>query len=344
MSKVGLRKLWLRVHKWIGVLMAILVIPLAATGSLLAWEERIDHSLRPSHFQRYGPAILPASLYVATARKALPPGSRIAALAIGRGPVLVTALAQQPDTAGPPLRWAAWVHPLSGKLIDRGPLTVPVLRWAHAFHGSLMIPGVGRAIVGWIGIALLLSALTGLWLWWPLQGSWRRGLRWRRRPALEDNLHHLVGFWAALPLAMLASTGILIAAPNMIGAAKSRKPMQMPLATPKLSVDRALEAASSPTQARVVWPTEEEPVWKVMAGRAAMVKVVDATGDLALGEDEEERRRPRPLYRRLHDGTGMGRIWRMVIALAGFAPTLLGVTGIIMWLRLRRRRDAEVAG
>jgi hypothetical protein len=44
--------------------------------------------------------------------------------------------------------------------------------------------------------------------------------------------------------------------------------------------------------------------------------------------------------RRLHDGTGMGPVWRAIIFLGGIIPAILAVTGIVMWLRSRGWRDA----
>ena len=51
-------------------------------------------------------------------------------------------------------------------------------------------------------------------------------------------------------------------------------------------------------------------------------------------------RPPRPetnarLMRRLHDGTGMGLVWQIVIFIGGIIPALLAVTGIVMWWRSR---------
>jgi len=47
----------------------------------------------------------------------------------------------------------------------------------------------------------------------------------------------------------------------------------------------------------------------------------------------------------LHDGTGMGPVWRAIIFLGGIVPALLSATGIIIWLRSRRplqkARDRE---
>jgi hypothetical protein len=44
--------------------------------------------------------------------------------------------------------------------------------------------------------------------------------------------------------------------------------------------------------------------------------------------------------RRLHDGTGMGAVWRAIIFLGGIIPAILAVTGIVMWLRSRGWRAA----
>jgi len=344
MTKVQLRNAWFQVHKWIGLLLAIILIPLSFTGSLLVWDDALDRLLEPSHYTASGPAALAASAYVEAARRALPAGSKIVSVRIGEGPVMVTAMPPRPSTMrGPPLRLAAWVDPATGRLVDTGLTTSPLLRWAHIFHGSLQIPGAGRAVVGWLGVAMLLSSLTGLWLWWPLSGSVTRGLRWRRQPALDGNLHHLVGFWIALPLGLLSLTGVIIAWPQMIGRATNsmtRMP-QTPLAATQLTIDQAIAAAGTEGKVMVTFPTDREPTWTVAAGRGRVIEVEDATGKAQPAKDGQ-RTRVRPLYRRLHDGTGMGLVFQMLIFLGGLAPALLGITGILMWLRTRGWR-ADVA-
>ncbi len=102
-----------------------------------------------------------------------------------------------------------WLDPATGKVLDKASSNGGLVRVMHNIHGSLMVPGVGRQIVGWIGVAMLVSSLTGIWLWWPLTGSLRRGFRWKRQPTTNANLHYLTGFWIAIPLAMLSLTGCL---------------------------------------------------------------------------------------------------------------------------------------
>jgi hypothetical protein len=98
------------------------------------------------------------------------------------------------------------------------------VRVLHVLHGSLMVPGVGRQIVGWVGLFMLVSCLTGMWLWWPVTGSVRRGFRWRRQPGFNANLHHQLGFWVLVPLAMLSFTGVWISFPQAFGRFEASAP------------------------------------------------------------------------------------------------------------------------
>jgi uncharacterized iron-regulated membrane protein len=41
--------------------------------------------------------------------------------------------------------------------------------------------------------------------------------------------------------------------------------------------------------------------------------------------------------RPVHQGIGLGVVWRFLVFLSGLVPTLFVVTGIIMWLKKRRR-------
>ena len=91
---------------------------------------------------------------------------------------------------------------------------------------------------------------------------------------------------------------------------------------------------------------------RLRARRAARPRSrsTDATGEVT------PPRPPRPetnarLMRRLHDGTGMGLVWQIVIFIGGIIPALLAITGLVMWWRsrgwkaaLKRKREAQDAG
>jgi uncharacterized iron-regulated membrane protein len=291
----------------------------------------------------------------------LPEDADIVSLTIARdGPVQVTAT--DPSAAagrrGPPMRIAAWIDPATGRVRDVGPTMGGAMRWIHNFHGSLLYPRMGRTVVGWFGVAMLISAFTGLWLWWPSVGGFLRGLRWRRQRFFEANLHHQIGFWTALPLAILALTGALISFPALLGGGGPGGYGQygggrgggmvggmQPLSETNLGIEQAVAAAQAldPGQLRsVTWPTERQPAWRISLGgkgkEPTTVTVDDDSGKAALPQADRRRAGVSGFNRSIHDGEGMWFVWQLVIFIAGLMPTILGVTGIWMWLRMRRLR------
>ena len=73
-TKKQLRALWLQVHKWIGLTLAILIIPISLTGSALVWHDWLDAKLEPRRHASLGPAALAPSAYAAAASAALKSG------------------------------------------------------------------------------------------------------------------------------------------------------------------------------------------------------------------------------------------------------------------------------
>lgn len=343
LSKVELRNLWFSVHKWIGLLLAVLVIPISITGSTLVWHDWLDAQLNPQRYAVSGPATFPPARYVEAAQAVLGPDERVASLRYpegGEGPVVVGAAQAKPGrSAGPPQRTNVYLDGATARVLDKAGSNEGAVRVLHRLHGSLMVPGMGRQIVGWVGIAMLVSSLTGLWLWWPLSGSVTRGFRWKRRPQLDANLHHQFGFWVCVPLAMLSLTGAWISFPAFFGPLVGEKAAARPapgsaLAEPLRQVnDIALMAGAPPVS--ITWPTDKSPVWKV-ALEQGEAEIADASGAVTT-------RPPKPetiarTMRRWHDGTGMGTVWQVVIFLGGIIPAALAVTGVTMWVGSRKWR------
>lgn len=91
-----------------------------------------------------------------------------------------------------------------------GAPTEGLMRVVHVLHGSFLLGRPGARVVGVIAFILLLSAFSGLWLWWPMKGPWLRAARWRRTQSTNANLHHQAGYWLVVPLVILALTGASI--------------------------------------------------------------------------------------------------------------------------------------
>ncbi|GAO38417.1 hypothetical protein SCH01S_15_00420 [Sphingomonas changbaiensis NBRC 104936] len=343
LSKVELRNIWFSVHKWAGLLLGLLIIPLSLSGSALVWHDWLDAQVNPQRYAVSGPATLPPSRYVAAAQAVLAPGERIASLRYpegGEGPVVIGAVSAR---VGPPQRTNIYLGGATARVLDKAGSNEGAVRVLHRLHGSLLVPGMGRQIVGWIGVAMLTSSLTGLWLWWPLTGSVRRGFRWKRRPQFDANLHHQLGFWICIPLAMLSLTGAWISFPAFFGSivgerAGQRPAPAVPLAEPVQRVDEIVRGVGGQPIA-ITWPTDKSPAWKVTLVQGD-AEVADASGAVTT-------RAPQPetlarTMRRWHDGTGMGPVWQVAIFLGGLIPAVLAVTGATMWVGSRKWRKRPV--
>jgi uncharacterized iron-regulated membrane protein len=346
MTKIQLRNLWFQVHKWIGLILAVLIIPISLTGAILVWHEPIEDAMHPARHAVAGPGTLAPGAYADAARAALGKGEALTKLEIpGKAgePVIASATKAGP---GRPQRITLYLDPADAHVIDSEKSGEGIFQVFHQLHGSLLIQGAGRPIVGWIGVAMLISSLTGIWLWWPVTGSVRRGFRWKRHPNLDNRLHYMLGFWISLPLFVLSLTGVWIAFPQVFGGGfggppgtARAKPLEgsvTPLAT---VVEHALAAV--PGRVAVVnWPTDQKPEWGIdvapAKGHPASVAVTDADGiaKAAPSRGPQQQTLAR-LMRQIHDGGDTPFIWQLIIFLGGLIPAVLAATGIIMWWRAR---------
>src|SRR5262245_59671361 len=264
---IRLRTAWWAIHRWIALMLCLLLVPIAISGALLVWHDELDALVHPARFAVTGNSTAPISNYLDSARGALPANFTPMVVRFpaeeGR-PITVMARGEE---AGTRQLLTVYLDPPSGRVLDVVNFRSSVFGFLHRFHENLTIPEYsGRAIVGWAGVGMLILSLTGLWLWWPRNGVFRAGLRWRRAgDATIGNLHYLLGFWIALPLTFVSLTGIYLSFPQTARSAMSAiAPMNPQANRPifaaqlapetQLTADAALDAARS-----------AKPGWRVSA-------------------------------------------------------------------------------
>ena len=360
MTKIALRNFWFQFHKWIGLLLAIAIIPISLTGAALVWHDALEEALYPQRFAATAAPVLTPGAYVSAAKGAITADQRIAQLVYpegGKGAVKLILANPPVEGERRPVRTTLWLDPVDGHVIDSARSDAGPVRFMHVLHGSLFIPEWGRPIVGWVGVAMLISSLSGLWLWWPTIGQWVRGLRWKRHNNFDTNLHHQLGFWIALPLFVLSATGVWISFPKVFSAFDTkpastskaapgggRQPPAQPLANPASAVDAVAASAlghQDITIGTITWPTEKSANWEIKGeGKAARtLSFADAGGAITVKPKEPDSRgKLASLMRKIHDGTDMGFAWQFIIFLGGILPAILSITGLIMWWRARTWR------
>ncbi|MGF7209428.1 putative iron-regulated membrane protein [Skermanella aerolata] len=362
----GLRRVLRTVHLWIGLIVGVPLVVVCLSGSALVWHDTLEGWMHPERRpSSQDGAVLPPSHYLGEAAKVLVEGllpSTLRMPAEAGAPVVVSAL----DRVDGRVRFTAvWLDPATGRVLDSADQGESLFGFLHRLHGSLAVPQfAGRQIVGWIGVVLLVAAVSGMWLWWPRREVALAALGWRRGLKVSANIHHVGGVWIALPLIVVTVTGIYISFPQtsraVMGAFMDMQPQQprapfgRALEQPARGADEVvagvLEQVPDGRLAVLSLPQENRPSWSVqvwtVAGtvKTAQFSVEDATGrisraDGAAGGGDEVSR----LMRRIHDAQGMGPVWETLVFLTGVLPAAFAVTGVMMWLRRRgNRRKLEM--
>jgi uncharacterized iron-regulated membrane protein len=187
---------------------------------------------------------------------------------------------------------------------------------------------IAMSIVGWVGVGMLIMSLTGLWLWWPRGSDLLRALRWKRSTRFTFNLHHLLGFWISIPLAVVSLTSIYLSFPQTARDAMSsittmnEQPPRGGQAAQhaNLTADRALEvalkAAANAAPVALFLPLQQRGEaglnWRVQMaerGEALSVTVDDRSGQATVTRLQPGDRAA-AWIRWIHEGSHSGPVWR----------------------------------
>jgi uncharacterized iron-regulated membrane protein len=310
------KRVWVQIHLWLGWTLGSIGTVIGLSGSFLVYDHEIDAWLNPQRYAVSGPeASRSFAEYAASARQAVP-GARIAGMRMPDqegAPIMVTARGQGPGF------YRVFVDPPTGEVLEAVP-GGGLVGWVHRLHENLTLREYwGREIVGAAGIAMLVSSLSGLYLWWPARGRFREALGARKGLPWSRNLHYLLGFYGCAVLALLSFTGIWLA---------------------YVDAGRTVVSTFSPLSPRAV----EAGAYRVSL-RDETLFVEAATGNVVRrvrGWDRTAGDRFLAAQRGLHSGEVLGPA-RVLLFVGGLLPAVLVVTGTTMWLRQRRRKNVATS-
>jgi uncharacterized iron-regulated membrane protein len=376
------RKLWLAVHRWIGLGVGLILAIVGLTGSLLVFWQPLDRLLNPALLAPEA-GCSPAghrSLdeLVAAARTRVPPEGTLVRVALPETerPLLWAQYAVAVPGADWDDRHDLFVQPCSGAVLgprlwdtqDR-PWTGPLMGVVMRIHTSLLLNQrglwLGNHILSTSCIVLMISVISGLWLWWPRPGRWRNALSLRlgsSAPRLTYDIHRTVGACSAVLLLMSLFTGLHMYEPwhgfiNQAVQAVSagtrfgtpQAVAERPAGEPRVSAGqavaaaRALHADGQPQSLEM--PTVESGAYVVSLATSAVWNtqvIIDAQTGRPLDTRGPHNASAGDSFLNwlfpLHTGRAFGMTGRIVILCLGVLPSVLFVTGVIRWLQKRRGR------
>ena len=363
-------------HLATGVAVGIVVLVMSVTGVLLTYEKQMlaranARSYRVAPPAPGAPRLAPDEL-VARVRR-VEPGE----------PTAVTwrAGADRPVEVAFGREKTVFVDPWTGTVLGQGAARMRAFfRGVTDWHRWLAGEGEGRErgkmITGAANLGFLFLVLSGLYLWWPRNGS-RRALRnvtWFRRGvrghARDFNWHNVIGFWSCVPLAVIVASAAVISYPwasDLVyrAAGEAPPPRQPPGGAPSARGERGGEAGGVLAGAAplVAVAQVKVPGWRTItlplpkAADAPVVFNIDrgsggqpqkrASLTLERGTGREEKwepfasqtpgRRLRSVLRFAHTGEVLGIPGQTVAGIVSFGAAVLVWTGL--WLSFRRLRN-----
>jgi uncharacterized iron-regulated membrane protein len=397
------RRWWRRVHLIVGLAVGVLIALVFATGSALVASFTVDRWVNPDVHQRVssGPSRVPLEQVVQAGLRAAPQtwGEPVRLSIPGRatyGPEGTYELHfQEPGGCQPGCAASGvgstydtrlhyvYIDPGTGQVqstrsAPTGHLTV----FMFELHAQLFSGHTGLWIVGGTGVVLLLSAISGLVLWWPL-GRNGVGFRIRRRSGnarLTYDLHNTVGFYVSLGMLVLAVTGIVRTATSLppfdtavdkaIGSSVDVKPAAAPPpGARRIPVDQAVQIAENAVpdarlgsvrlpflgedggyggQRRVgVYQVILVPPETYGIQNAAIVHIEPWTGRVLGVDDNRDDSLPQKIVHQwaadIHDGSAGGPAGQVIVFILGLAPAGLLLTGWMIWRNRRRTRRRDAA-
>lgn len=356
----------LRVHRWLALFMGLFLLSQGLTGSVIAFRYELNRALHPGVLTVAPRPLQPLLSTVIKAAETALPGSRVTRVDYPRAADDAYILRLN-DSKTDALSIAA-VDQTGHVTRAKGIWSWPV-EAAYQIHERMMAGELGQRAVGFIGLFLVLLALSGLLHWWPLPGRFARTLGQTVQPQLIRNrvareLHRAVGVVTVLYLVMMATIGLTMAwepwIRPLVGMVLpvSREDVKVPkkACAGARSVDDDVAVAQSRRpgqtiksvrfqgkgrivavyfQSRITYPPRAtDHVW-INACSAKVMAVSDQTRNGA-GDDVFDWSLP------IHSGEWLGLPGRLLSWSAALALITMAVSGYTLWiLRILRRSPAK---
>ncbi len=346
-----MRRVLLNVHLLIGLILGPILVVLGVTGALLVFEPAIDRALNPRLLR-----VLPEDRHAT-----LDEIARVVRTAYPEDPIARITFATRADES-------YQVQLLGGRTVFVDPATPRVLgdrgrdhavEYLLDLHLRLMAGETGNLVVAIAGVLTLVSAVTGLILWWPTKIlTLRRRASWR---GTNFTLHQVLGFYSSAVLFLISLSGVMMyfndSTSRIVRAVTgSAAPATVPRSTPhegahRVSLEDAVRTARQalpgakvsfvlvPHGDRALRVQLHFPEDRTGAGRS--VVYLDGYSGAFL---QVQSRRARDLgtailneRRSVHTGEILGLPTRIVALVVSLALAGEVVTGWLIWLRRRGR-------
>ncbi|UUO08400.1 PepSY domain-containing protein [Blastopirellula sp. J2-11] len=366
------RRIWLKVHLYLGLTAGLIFALAGVTGSILVFEHAFDENLNAEMMltENRGERRSLEEI-TALAQQQFPELGHVERIAVPRTEENVYYVRfNAKSSGGKPVSTEVFYDPYTAESLGQRPERSGLIAWIYDLHARLQFGKTGRILMGVIALTVIISIITGIVLWWPLQkGGWR--IAWGiRRNKLNFDLHKTSGLLMTPPLLLIAFTGVYLGLPFLVKpvvgmfSIETKNPQKVTSVVPTsptdpIGPDRAAQLAAEVMPGSELFfvhlPQRADDTYKVFVRQQGEIGQLRGTGRIWLDQYSGEVRATRDwskftfadtYYRiqlALHCGDAFGFGGRLLFFVVGFVPAALYVTGFLLWWRkkMSRRRQLQ---
>lgn len=362
MNSARLKPEFLKYHRWIGLVAGLFLLIQGLTGTLIAFRPELNRALHPAMIVAPSGHPVPLAKMIKAAQAAMP-GYKVTRTDYPRRPDDAYLL----RLAGKGGALAIVTMDGLGHVTRAAPLSGWPVEWAYQVHIGTLYGG--EPMIGYVGLALIAMALTGLYVWWPLRNRFRGAFRVATdTPARATrDLHRFLGTALSAVLLVIALTGLTMAWTEWMRPAAALvlpfstdtapKPPKAPCAK-KAPLDDAIAAAVARRPGQAIKSVRLQAKGRIVAvyfqspiaypARITDHVWVDAcTAEVMVVNDQAGARAGNWLFNWLlpiHSGEWLGLPGRLLSWIAALSLVFTSVTGYALWvIRTAQRRRAKAA-
>jgi uncharacterized iron-regulated membrane protein len=368
------RKLWLKVHLYLGLIVGVLFVLQGLTGSINVFYRELDEIIYPElKISNPGQQFRSWEELLSIVKEAYPGREGAWILRLPRYPTaMLNAWNTDPESKQ---RLMVYVNPYTGEIVSSRNFGETFGTWFYILHSNLLLGRTGHFIILASGILFIISLGSGLYLWWPKGKKIKQAFSIKLNAGfarLIFDIHRAFGIYSFMVLFVLAFSGVSLAfdlkpvvsvfssvrngAPHGHGIdVKSTKINGKQTISISEAVEIANQVFPDAVLRRITTPDNEDGVYIIRKYQAeeanyawpSTVIWIDQYSGKVLAYLNPYEYTAGEIFLNvlfpLHSGEALGLLGRAVVFVSGFVPLILFISGIFHWLHIRnyRRRRAR---
>mgnify|MGYP001308250205 CR=1 FL=1 len=196
----------LKLHRWVGLAFAALLLVQGLSGALLVFREEIEGVIHPALAVMPAETRVPVQSMVDTVREAAPRAT-LQRIKFAEDPARAAMFVMRLEDDAP---WIVAVDPYNGRIVRAGSYAAWPGEWLFRLHDALLAGKTGEIIVSIEGIALVFLVGFGVVIWWPGRRRLKSGFRILTGQGADRTVrtaHRAVGAAIGIVLVMSGMTG-----------------------------------------------------------------------------------------------------------------------------------------